>query len=161
MKKFLTTAALLLLCIAGIGAQQLNGYFAGSTDGVNYWLTSTCGTPVAVQLVAVNEQTREQRGAEVTVPAYGSVYFGANYGWAWLPGEIMYVRTTAGQTIFRHVNTFSGSGGNRHDPSFGNSEAGKYNGRKCSKCSCSGCVAGNWDPFKCSKCGHACSDHTK
>lgn len=161
MKKLLTIAALLLLCSATGNAQQLNGYFADSTDGINYWLTSTYGSPVNVQLIAVNEQTREQRSTTVTVPAYGSVYFGTNYGWAWMPGEIMYVRNAAGQTIFRHVNTLAGNRRNGRNPSFGNSEAGKYNGRKCSKCDCSGCVAGNWDPFKCSKCGHACSDHTK
>lgn len=55
MKKLLTIAALLLLCSATGNAQQLNGYFADSTDGINYWLTSTYGSPINVQLIAVNE----------------------------------------------------------------------------------------------------------
>ena len=158
MKKFILAIVFAVCGLATVGAQQLSGYFANSSEGVNFWVSSTYNYPVTIILSAVNRQTREQQDARVTVPAYGSVYFGRNYNWAWQPGEIMYVRNTNGQVIFQQVNNLSG---NRSNPSFGSGEAERYNGRKCSKCDCSGCVASNWDPFVCSKCGHKCSDHTK
>jgi len=55
-----------------------------------------------------------------------------------------------------------------YSPSFGQSEASKYNGNKCSfrnsnghYCNCSGCKSGNWDPFTCSNCSHKCNKHTR
>ena len=120
MKKFILAIVFAVCGLATVGAQQLSGYFANSSEGVNFWVSSTYNYPVTIILSAVNRQTREQRDARVTVPAYGSVYFGRNYNWAWQPGEIMYVRNTNGQVIFQQINNLSG---NRSNPSFGSGEA--------------------------------------
>ena len=166
MKKILVTF-ILILSMTNVHA-QLTGAFKNMNDGHIYFvLTNNALYNVQVSWWVNNDATREQKNGSFILPARNTSLFGpSTIGWVWIKGERVTIVSQGLQTKWTCPSTDPSV--RKGNPSFGGSEASKYNGRKCSYvksngkyCDCSGCSVGNWDAFTCSKCGHRSNLHTR
>ncbi len=166
MKKLLIFVLLAFVCMEANA--QLSGYFQQLNDGHIYFVLKNNGYyNVHVGWWAINDSRNEQKNGSFILGAGNQSIFGpSTIGWTWLKGE-RFIAVANGQQFNWNCSNTDPSVRN-YNPSFGQSEASKYNGRKCSVimnngkyCNCSGCSVGNWDAFTCSRCGHKSNKHTR
>lgn len=166
MRKFVLFIILSFACIET--QAQLAGGFQQMNDGRLYFvLANSSYNNVMVSWWAINDYTKEQRNGSFMLLSGNQSFFGpSTIGWKWIKGE-RFVAVANGQQ-YNWTCPYTDSNAGRSNPSFGQSEASRYNGRKCAYvksnglyCDCSGCSVGNWDPFTCSKCGHKSNMHTR
>lgn len=166
MKRVLFFMLLTFACIETNA--QLSGAFQQFNDGHIYFVLRNNGNyNVQVGWWVINDIRNEQKNGSFILMAGNQSFFGpSTIGWTWLKGE-RFIAVANGQQ-FNWNCPYTDQYVRNYNPSFGQSEGSKYNGKKCSVvmsngkyCNCSGCSVGNWDAFTCSKCGHKSNMHTR